>query len=89
MGKFDSILKNGGGRILGNIAGSIASMIAGKFIADKMSKKIMKQQTGFESTEELMADAQMKAAKAQADAEAQIKAAQAQQAAAQTPTEEK
>lgn len=85
--KIGDFLKGGGGRVLGSIAGSIASMVAGKFIADKMQKKILKQQTGFESTEEIMADAQLKAAKAQADAEAQAKAMQQQAAQPQEPAE--
>jgi hypothetical protein len=74
MAKFGNFLKGGGASALGRIAGSAISMVAGKIIADKMQKKIMKQQTGFETPEEIMADAQLKAAKAQAEAEAQAKA---------------
>lgn len=87
MAKFGNFLKGSGGSILGSIAGSVVSMVAGKIIADKMQKKILKQQTGFETTEEIMADAQLKAAKAQADAEAQARAYQEAQAQAQTPKE--
>ena len=72
MGILNNVLKGGtgGGAIRGLITSAIG-MVAGKIIADKMQKKILKQQTGFETTEELMADAQAKAAKAQAEAEAQ------------------
>ena len=74
MVKFNNILKGGIGRILVSTAG----MVAGKVIADKMTKKALKEQTGFESVEEIMADAQKKAAQAQAEAEAQARASMAQ-----------
>ena len=79
MGKFDSILKGSGSGILRGVITSAISMVAGKIIADKMTKKVLKEQTGFESTEEIMADAQAKAAKAQAEAEAQAAAAAGKQ----------
>ena len=84
MGKLGNILR-GGGSIIGGIVGSAVSMVAGKVIADKMQKKILKQQTGFETPEEIMADAQAKAAAAQAQAQANAAAAQA----GQQPTESK
>ena len=58
--------------MLGSLVGSAVSMVAGKIIADKISRKVMKEQTGFETPEEMMADAQARAAQAQADAEAQM-----------------
>lgn len=78
MAKFDSILKVGGG-ILGRTAMNVIGAVAGKLIADKMTKKALKEQTGFESTEEILADAQAKAAKAQADALAQVEASKSQE----------
>ena len=59
--------------MLGSIIGSAVSMVAGKLIADKMSKKVLKQQTGFETTEEMIADANARAAEAQARAEEQAR----------------
>lgn len=73
MAKLDNLLKNGGGT-LGRIAVSAVSMFLGKIIADKMTRKALKEQTGFETTEEIMADAQAKAEKAKAEALAQAEA---------------
>ena len=75
MGRFSNILKSGGGT-LGRLVTGLIGMFAGKVITDQMTKKILKQQTGFESTDEIMADARARAEKAQADAEAQARAAQ-------------
>ena len=74
MANFRNLLKGGS---LTAILTSAIGMVAGKVVADKMQKKILKEQTGFETTEEIMADAQAKAAKAQAEAEAQAAQAQA------------
>ena len=68
MANFQSLLKNGGGT-LGRLAVSAITMFLGKKIADKMSRKALREQTGFETTEEIMADAQAKAEKARAEAE--------------------
>lgn len=70
MANFRNLLKGGS---LGGILTSVVGIVAGKVVADKMQKKILKEQTGFETTEEIIADAQAKAAKAQADAEAQAR----------------
>lgn len=77
MGSINDLLKNGGG-VVGRLVMSIAGMVAGKFIADKMTRKVLKQQTGFETTEEIMADAQAKAERAQAEAMAQAEKARAE-----------
>lgn len=79
MANLGNLLKVGRGS-LGRIITSVIGLVAGKVIADKMQRKVLKEQTGFETTEEIMADAQAKAAKAQADAQAQAAAAQAAQA---------
>ena len=75
MANFRNLLK---GSSLTGILTSVIGMVAGKVVADKMQRKTLKEQTGFETTEEIMADAQAKAAKAQAEAEAQAAKAQAQ-----------
>ena len=76
MARFGNILRGGGS--LGRIITSVIAMVAGKVVTDKMTKKMLKQQTGFESTDEIIADAQVRAEKAQADAQAQVQAMQAQ-----------